>query len=303
VSQSIETGAVVLVVDDSPETLGMLNEALEEVGYTVLVALEGRQAMTIAEKIAPDIILMDAVMPRLDGFDTCREMKRNPKLANVPVIFMTGLSDTDSVLRALDGGGVDYLAKPVNPDELIARMRVHLANARKTASAQSALDSAGQHLFTLDGRGRIVWSTPQTQALFQRSRASEEWQRGDMAQQLLAWLNHDPRPNHVLRLQGCPSPLDVRLVERNPGQDVLLRLLDASGPSGAERLQTLLPLTSRESEVLYWIGNGKTNREIGMILDNSPRTVNKHLEQIFRKLDVGNRTSAAAIAIRVLADD
>ena len=67
-------------------------------------------------------------------------------------------------------------------------------------------------------------------------------------------------------------------------------------------LQTKLKLTERESEVLYWIGNGKTNREIGQILDNSPRTINKHLEQVFRKLEVSNRTSAAAIAIRALED-
>ena len=302
-SLGMDNSAVVLVVDDSPETLGMLNEALEQAGYTVLVALEGRQAITIAGKITPDIILMDAIMPRMDGFDTCREMKDNPMLANVPVIFMTGLSDTDSVIHALEAGGVDYLNKPVNPDELIARMRVHLSNARKTASAQSALDSAGQYLFTLDSKGAIVWSTPQTQALFEQAQASEQWQREDMARQLLNWLDHEPRPNQALALKGCPQPLEVRLVERNPGQEVLLRLLDASTPSGSERLKSALPLTERESEVLYWIGNGKTNREIGQILENSPRTVNKHLEQIFRKLEVGNRTSAAAIAIRVLADD
>lgn len=303
IAPSTENSPVVLVVDDSPETLGMLNEALEQAGYTVLVALEGRQAITIAEKITPHIILMDAVMPRLDGFDTCRAMKESNELANVPVIFMTGLSDTDSVIKALDAGGVDYLSKPVNPDELIARMRVHLNNARKTASAHSALDSAGQHLFTLDERGKILWSTPQTQALFQRARVSEQWQREEMAKQLLTWLQHDPRPKQSLVLRDCPSPLEVRLVERGEGQEVLLRLLDASRPSGAERLRAALPLTGRESEVLYWIGNGKTNREIGQILDNSPRTINKHLEQIFRKLEVGNRTSAAAVAIRVLADD
>lgn len=298
-----DSGTIVLVVDDSPETLGMLNEALEQSGYTVLVALEGRQAITIAEKITPGIILMDALMPHLDGFDTCRQMKANPALANVPVIFMTGLSDTDSIIRALDAGGVDYLSKPVNPEELLARMRVHLANAHKTASAQSALDSAGQHLFTLGTDGRILWSTPQARALFNRARVSEEWLRAELSAQLLTWLSHDPVPNQSLKLTGSPKPLEVRLVERNPGKEVLLRLLDASAPSGSERLKQALPLTDRESEVLYWIGNGKTNREIGLILDNSPRTINKHLEQIYRKLEVGNRTSAAAIAIRVLADD
>jgi len=299
-----EIDAVVLVVDDSPETLGMLNEALEEAGYSVLVALEGRQAITIAEKITPHIILLDALMPRLDGFETCRAIKANPALAEVPVIFMTGLSDTASIVKALEAGGVDYLGKPVNPDELIARMHVHLENARKTTSAHSALDTTGQYLFTIDGAtGSVRWATPQTRALFDRARASEEWLQADLARQLLQWLDHDPRPNQSLQLAGLPQALEVRLLERPAGQEVLLRLLDASGPTGAERLKTALALTERESEVLYWIGNGKTNREIGQILDNSPRTINKHLEQVFRKLQVSNRTSAAAIAIRTLAED
>jgi DNA-binding CsgD family transcriptional regulator len=98
-------------------------------------------------------------------------------------------------------------------------------------------------------------------------------------------------------------PLDVRLIEDSGEGETLLKLLDAMAPSGAEKLKAKLPLTDKESEVLYWIGNGKTNREIGQILENSPRTVNKHLEQIYRKLEVDNRTSAAAIAIRIMTEN
>ena len=297
-----EGDAVVLVVDDSPETLGMLNAALEEAGYTVLIALEGRQGITIAEKLTPDVILLDAIMPRMDGFETCRAIKTNPTLAEVPVIFMTGLSDTESVVKALDAGGVDYLNKPVDPAELIARMRVHLGNARRTARAHSALDTSGQHLFTIDGEGRITWSTPQTRKLMQRAQADEAWQLTQMAPQLVTWLAHTPKQGQALRLRGLDTPLEIRLQERSDNGAVLLRVIDSSAPSGAALLQSALSLTERESEVLYWIGNGKTNREIGQILDNSPRTVNKHLEQVFRKLEVSNRTSAAAIAIRLLAD-
>ena len=89
-----DSGGIVLVVDDSPDTLRMLTDALEEAGMTVLVALEGKQALAIGEKITPDIIIMDAVMPSIDGFETCRRMKRHKSLAHVPVIFMTGLSET-----------------------------------------------------------------------------------------------------------------------------------------------------------------------------------------------------------------
>ena len=95
---------VVLVVDDSPETLGMLNETLEQADVTVLVALEGNQALTIANSITPDVILMDAIMPGMDGFETCREIKNNRDLAHIPVIFMTGLSDSESIVKGFEAG-------------------------------------------------------------------------------------------------------------------------------------------------------------------------------------------------------
>lgn len=121
---------IVLVVDDSPETLSLLTDALEDAGVTVLVAVEGANALTLVEQITPDVILLDAIMPGMDGFETCRRLKALKALAHVPVIFMTGLSETEHIVKGLDAGGVDYVTKPVVPNEIIARMRVHLANAR-----------------------------------------------------------------------------------------------------------------------------------------------------------------------------
>ena len=83
---------IVLVVDDSPDALSLINDALETEGLDVLVALEGKQALTIAKRIRPDVILLDAVMPVMDGFETCKQLKANTELADIPVIFMTGLS-------------------------------------------------------------------------------------------------------------------------------------------------------------------------------------------------------------------
>ncbi|MCW8884368.1 MAG: response regulator, partial [Motiliproteus sp.] len=112
---------IVLVVDDSPDTLSLINDALDAAGLDVLVALEGRQALTVARRIRPDIILLDAIMPNMDGFETCSALKEDPSLASIPVIFMTGLTDTEDVVRGLECGGVDYLTKPINPNELLAR--------------------------------------------------------------------------------------------------------------------------------------------------------------------------------------
>ncbi len=297
-----KTSSVILVVDDSPESLSLINDTLEQNGYDVLVALEGRQALTIVERIRPDMILLDAMMPHMDGFETAEQLKHNPAFADIPVIFMTGLSDSASIVRGLEAGGVDYLTKPVNPDELVARMKVHLRNSRQTSSAYHALDSARQFLFCLSPAGKLTWATPQTHALFARAKLSEVQINELVMPQIEAWLQHKPQINQKLQLRGLEHPLTVVLVEHGAGEDTLLKLQEAEGVSGDSIIREKLGLTQRESEVLYWISNGKTNREIGLILDMSPRTVNKHLEQIFPKLGVRNRTAAARLALKVLSE-
>ena len=293
---------IVLVVDDSADALSLINDTLEAANMDVLVALEGKQALTIAKRIRPDIILLDAIMPTMDGFETCRALKSDANLASIPVIFMTGLSDTDDIVRGLEVGGVDYLTKPIKPSELLARMKVHLNNARLTNSAQLALDSTGQHLMTVSDEGHIMWATPQTYALLAKARASTEWQQQALTQQLKQWLSHQPDIESRLSLIGVEYPLSVRIISAQQDQERLLKLEDGRRPTGPNLLKQELGLTERESEVLNWLANGKTNREIAQILEMSPRTVNKHLEQIFPKLSVENRTAAAGIALKVMAN-
>lgn len=294
-------GDIILVVDDSPDTLSMINDTLEQAGLNVLVALEGKQAIAIAKRLRPDIILLDAIMPNMDGFETCEKLKAEPHLTAVPVIFMTGLSDTKSVVRGLEVGGVDYLTKPVNPNELLARIKVHLKNAKLTNSAYQALDSTGQHLFTSDRQGHIVWATPQAHALFAKAKASESWKLDVLKTQLSTWLNHSPLANQKIALSELDYPLEAVLIEHRSDNEILFKLVDGQKIAGEEVLKEKLKLTTRESQVLLWLARGKTNREVAQILDMSPRTVNKHLEQIFPKLGVENRTAAAAVAINTLS--
>ncbi len=291
---------LVLVVDDSPDALSLINDALEAAGMDVLVALEGRQALTIAARMRPDIILLDAVMPHMDGFATCEALKQDPALCAIPVIFMTGLTETENVVRGLDVGGVDYLTKPINPDELLARMRVHLNNARLTQSAHSALDTTGQHLLTVAPDGQVDWATPQTHALLARANANELWLETSLRPQLADWLSRAPAVNDQLSLRGLDYALSMRLLSHQSNGDYLFKLVDEQRGTGPSLLQTQLGLTARAAEVLYWIANGKTNKEIGEILGMSPRTVNKHLEQVYPALGVENRTAAAGVALRIM---
>ncbi len=292
---------VALIVDDSPETLSMLNETLDNAGHTVLVAMEGQQALMITQNITPDIILLDALMPNMDGFETCRKIKEIPKLAHVPVIFMTGLSDSASIVKGLEAGGVDYVTKPINSDELVARMRVHLTNAQLAQSARNALDNTGNFLFAVNAYCEIIWATPQARELFS---GGKEIHLDDQACTQIKQLS-DPRFNKEKSIfinQGGKQ-LEIKYVGVTNDGDLLLRLMDLERPSDTQSLSDAFSLTEREAEVLLWVARGKTNREIGTILTMSPRTVNKHLEPIFRKLGVENRTSAAAMALKIMAGE
>jgi CheY-like chemotaxis protein len=151
---------IVLVVDDNPETLSLLIEAIESAGMTALVARDGDTALTLVGRIQPDIVLLDAVMPGMSGFEACRRLKSRPAVAAVPVIFMTGLSESDHVLEGLRAGGVDYLTKPINPDELVARIAIHIANARMVEDARHALDATGQSILALRNDGSLSWASP-----------------------------------------------------------------------------------------------------------------------------------------------
>ncbi len=140
----------VLVVDDAPDTLRMLCDALADEGYTVLVARDGQQALARLDVVTPDAILMDGVMPGLTGFETCQRIKNHAAWSAIPVIFMTGLSETADVVAGFEAGGVDYVVKPVRIEEVLARLATHVRNARaareairvmqhgKAASAESA---------------------------------------------------------------------------------------------------------------------------------------------------------------------
>jgi DNA-binding response OmpR family regulator len=305
VNDAVHPRDIVLIVDDSPETLGFLTDALEQSGFSVLIATSGKAAINVVDRITPDIILMDAVMPGMDGFDTCRSLKANPGIAQVPVIFMTGLTETEHIVRALESGGVDYLSKPINIDELRARIRVHLANARSAQSARVALDAAGRHLLAVRGSGSIQWSTPQATRLVNAATGRDDGLE-TLADHIRTWL--EEREKHgvtkeplMIHQHGQPV-LQLAYLGAIGGDEFLFRLTGVSQTSDDDILRQNFSLTVREAQVLLWIAKGKSNRDIGEILGLSARTVNKHLEQIYVKLGVENRASAAVKAANALRE-
>jgi DNA-binding response OmpR family regulator len=297
--------AIILVVDDSHDSLKFLTEVIEDTGATVLVALSGQNSLDVIDQVTPDVILMDAVMPGMDGFETCRQIKNNSAMLHVPVIFMTGLSDTEHIVAGFQAGGVDYLVKPIDPDELIARMQVHLANARLAQSAYVAMDEARRFLIAVNNDGAILWKTLQAGKLikpFMDGDAGSEFQFPEYIKQ---WLNHQIQKTATSPAQLVLSDTNecqvlISYIGQSGADEYLLRVIENDFASIQARLSKVFGLTLREADVLTWIANGKANRDIGEILELSPRTINKHLERISRKLGVENRTAAAAMALKAL---
>ncbi|UWQ98448.1 response regulator [Rhodobacteraceae bacterium S2214] len=281
-----------LVVDDQPETLSMVSAALEENGMSVIVARDGQTAIDLVERVQPDVILMDALMPQMDGFETCMRLKAAPLSIAAPIIFMTGLTEADDVVRGLKAGGVDYVTKPVVVDELIARLGIHIANSKLLQSARDALDRSGRSILAFTMDGDLSWGSDHALETFEMNAVDNA--------ALQQWLTTCRRKPLSQLTPLAMNEFELTYVGQSASRELLVKFNRRRTITNEQFLIAQWSLTLREAEVLYWLTLGKTNRDISTILDLSPRTVNKHLEQIFQKMGVDNRTSAAVAADRVL---
>lgn len=306
---------IVLIVDDVPDNLSVLHDALDESGYTVLVATSGEAALQRALQALPDIVLLDAMMPGMDGFEVAKRLKAMADTAHIPIIFMTGLTETEHLVAALEAGGVDYVTKPIKPKEVMARMGVHLQGARRArqearqaGQARNALDAFGYASITVRmggaADGRLIWQTPLARDLLMRYYGTSAPQTPEP---VLTWLRRHlgeaerqiepPR----LAMEFGPRRLTFRLHQQTgdgDGEgDWLIVMREISDDAVVEAMSLSFKLTAREAEVLYWVVKGKTNRDIGDILGSSPATVKKHLERVYAKLGVETRTAAAGMAM------
>ena len=292
---------LVLIVDDVPDNLSVLHDALDESGFTVLVATSGEAALLRAAQALPDIVLLDAMMPGMDGFEVAKRLKAGPQTAHIPIIFMTGLTDTEHLVAALEAGGVDYVTKPIKPKEVLARMGVHLQSARLARQTRNALDAFGYASITVrPGDGKLMWQTPLARDLLKTYYGTAA---PETPAPILDWLRRHLKdaerniePPRLCAQQGARR-LGIRLHQQTGDDDWLIVMREVSDAAVIESMGLAFTLTPREAEVLYWVVKGKINRDIADIVGSSPATVKKHLERIFVKLGVETRTAAAGMAM------
>ncbi|WP_414445620.1 response regulator [Burkholderia sp. 22PA0106] len=326
---------MVLIVDDTPDNLALLSDTLRADGYAVLVALSGDDALKCLARVTPDVVLLDAMMPGLDGFETCRRLKLDARHAHLPVIFMTALAESEHVVQGFRVGGIDYVTKPVRPEEVCARIAAHVQRSRAQRYADTVLELDARAAVIVDGGGAIRWQSAQAAARLDGYRelggdGSSGRNGGGSGNGGSTSGDHNDRDSAIAHgtttgrralppelhrwfaewlEQGCPDEAAhetadgaVRRSARvtgTPAQGEWVIVLEASD-DGAQvaALIERFGLTVREAEVLLWVSRGKTNRDIGDILDMAARTVNKHLEHLFRKLHVETRSAAAALAVK-----
>ncbi|WP_321858033.1 response regulator transcription factor [Burkholderia cenocepacia] len=309
---------MILIVDDTPENLAFLSDTLQAHGYAVIVALSGEDALKRLARVTPDVVLLDAMMPDMDGFETCVRIKQDGRHEHLPVIFMTALTESEHVVRGFRVGGIDYVTKPVQPEELCARIGVHVRRSRAQLYAEAALSLDTRAALIVGADGTIRWQSPQaarhiaayTTAHDGAADAGPTSNARDtdappklpapLRAWFIDWLARGAQGDAVHEFSSGQIRRSASATRGpEPGEWIVV-LKERDDTVHCNALAERFGLTLREAEVLLWVSHGKTNRDIGDILGIAPRTVNKHLEHLFRKLHVETRAGAAAAAIKML---
>lgn len=300
------TASTILIVDDTPDNIAVLFDFLADRGFKVLVGENGEAALEALEVEEPDLILLDVMMPGMDGFETCRRLKAMPAGRDVPVFFMTALGDPYDKVRGIEAGAVDYIAKPVYPEELLARINTHLEIRRLQKNLQEQndrLDAALQRSITAEralanllDRAVVIVRNADHEILFTTKHARDLIDSCGGEAVFIEWLRHDLK--EVADSRG--GRLEIRRTAHSTISDTDLITLSAkAAPASPETLRPL-GLTPRETEILFWIAQGKTNPEIAKILNTQLCTVKKHVVNFLPKLGVETRLAAALRAQELL---
>ena len=233
------------------------------------------------------------MMPGMDGFEVARRLKAGPETAHIPIVFMTGLTETEHVVAAFDAGGVDYVTKPIRPREVLARMAAHMQRRAQARQARNALDAFGHATLVVrldDGRGAGVadGAGPQLLPSYFGTEPAE------VPALLMDWLRAaaDGREARAAG-QRARSRRLVCTLQGRTGDDDWLVVLREQRRRHRRGDHAGAPAHAARDRGAVLGGKGKTNRDIGDILGTSPATVNKHLEHVFEKLGVETRTAAA----------
>jgi DNA-binding response OmpR family regulator/DNA-binding CsgD family transcriptional regulator len=312
----------ILIIDDSPDNLRIAVDLLTAYSFDIRTARDGQIGLRRALNGEPDLILLDVQMPGIDGYETCRQLKANPALAHIPVIFMTARSDVQDKIRAFDVGGVDYVTKPFEPRELLARVRTQLKLgslqqalsqrndlleervAEQTASLRSEVevrrlyDEQREHLLSLV-RSQSEEMRRITRSWMDERSTRDQHLASNLKEHITARLElvtaHLSQAQELMPTEdgdwidpdACRQHLEAAMTLLKPvlkGSVALQSTLVEHAPVSKDSL--LLSLSSREYEVMQLLTEGRANKEIAYTLGVAPSTVSTYRNRILEKLGI-----------------
>jgi len=304
----------ILIIDDTINNLRVAVDLLHAYGFRILTASDGESGIERAHLAQPDLILLDVRMPGMDGFECCRRLKAHPGTAHIPVIFMTALTDTDNKVRGFELGGVDYVSKPFDAGELLARVRTHLELTDLRRELEKRVEERTAALAAEVAQRKRIQADQSL--LLELLREQSEQMRALTRQSLAAEAQSSaPSPALASQIEAVRIVLaqmegQLQAAETEPTAllaDALRRQslhalsllkeiadaleippLSADGANSLARLRDdpLLKLTTREYEVLQLVGQGKSNAQIAEILVVSRSTVSSYRSRLMTKLGV-----------------
>ncbi|MEM7332002.1 MAG: response regulator [Chloroflexota bacterium] len=326
----------ILIIDDNITNLKVVMEYLQAYSFEILVARNGADGLESAELATPDLILLDVQMPGLDGFEVCRRLKANPETAVIPVIFMTALTDANDKVQGLEAGAVDYVTKPIESKELLARVNTHLElqalqkelqdnnevleekveertavlqeeiRRREKEEAEKAqlaktMTQQSEHLRNLT---QLFLENQQKQQLGLTQTFQEQIvQKLKLLQTNLLLtqnvLNHTEPTEYDAQLAIEQLNQAHALLDKllNQTEQVATTLDQASNESKTLLENPLMSLSVREREVLQYLSAGKTRSEIAEMLIITPGTVSTYRARIMEKLNVEDNASLMKLVV------
>jgi DNA-binding response OmpR family regulator len=262
----IEDKAVIMIIDDSPDSLKLLTNILAGQGFGVRQALNGRMALDAVKQQLPDLIILDIRMPEMDGLEVCRQLKNDAGTRTVPVIFISGLKESDDKVKAFEAGGMDYITKPFQEAEVLARVKLHLALSRMKQNLEELVQRR-----TI----RLEESNTALKVLLEHRQSERE----KFEENVITHINSLVMP-YLKRLKE--SRLDH---QQTALTDVIESNLDEITSQFSGKLYTkAVGLTRREMEVAALIKMGKTNMEIAGLLYISEHAISFHRQNLRKKL-------------------
>ncbi len=289
----------ILLVDDDPENLSLMTDLLEFHQYQVAIFKNGIKALKFLISHKPDLILLDVMMPDMDGFEVCRRLKSDPDICDIPVIFLSALTDPTVISKGFEVGGVDYITKPFHSKEVIARVRLHL----KLTQMQNALVEARDKL-----EHRVEERTAELlkacRHLENRDRElaekTKDLEEMNTALQMLLKNREEYRKEveraFVFNINSFVFPLLDRLkesrlnsVQTNYLNDIILNLTEICSPFMHRMSTEFQRLSPAEIRIVNLVRHGKTTKEIARMMNLSARTVENQRNSIRRKIGIQNR--------------